>query len=343
METFPPDYLENALTLSESEKELRYDFYKWLPDIIIDCHAHANGKDAVLNISNSTLKRVHSSFPGYSIEDSILVSETLYLDKNVRYLRFANPYKGIDHIKANNYLLENSPLADTVALTGLPDNLEYTLAEIATEKYAALKMYLYYFEPPANKVLDYFPLPVLDLVQRLSIPIILHTPTPLNKCINEILNIIYEFPKLKIVLAHLGRHTHATDESAASYYKLAQYPQISADTSMATSPDVLEQVLKAFGSDRVMFGTDEPFNLLRYIRYEHPKFGERLVSTYPYHWLDENQRLTYGYLAEGAYHVHWQSLQAIRACIIKLYPHKIDEIKQMLFAENAMRVFSLFK
>jgi len=343
MEPAIMEYLHDSLVLSEKEMALRAEFSQWLPPEIIDCHAHANGKDVVRNLSNVTLKRVHSSFPYHSIQDSISVLHTLYLSQRPRLLRFANPYKGIDHRSANKYLLENSPSTDRVALTGIPDDVSYTLDQLNTGRYAALKMYLYYFEPPATKIIEYFPLPILVEAQQLSIPIILHTPKSLFGCIDELLGIIDQFPRLNIVLAHVGRHTSATRESFAAYQKLASHHQVTVDTSMATSSEIFEQVLELLGPNRVLFGTDEPFNLLRYVRYQHPDLGDRLVSTYPYRWLDEKQRQEYGHLANGAVHIHWQSLDAIRSSIMKSFPNRIDEVKRLIFHDNAQRVFSLFE
>ena len=336
-------YMADALRFSSEEYKLRAELNDWLPDEIIDCHAHANEANVVLQLSGNALTWVYSSFPDFSIQDSLRVHRMFYGAKRVSSLRFANPYKGIDHRKANTYLINNSPKQDRVALCGLPDDVIYTVQEIQNRQYTAVKMYPNYFEPPAKTIIDFFPCEVLEAAQNFGIPIILHPPKPLAACLDEILGISKNFPKLGIVLAHLGRHYEATSASLAAYQVLAPYNQIVLDTSMVPSANVLKQVFTTLGPERVLFGSDEPMNLLRYVEYHHPDLGRRIMSAYPYHWLDEKHRQQYGYLADGVVHLHWQVLSSIRTAILEKFPTNIGRVKSLVFSENSQRVFPLFR
>jgi len=333
---------EDALILSSEEKQLRAELNEWLPDLIIDCHAHANGTNAVKKLPRGTLERVHSSFPDFGIEDSLRMRRVLYFGKKVHTLRFSNPYRGIDHRSANAYLTRNSPIDDQVALCGLPDDLSYTVNEIYSGDYTALKMHPFYFEPPAQTISKCFPDEILMAAQHAGLPIILHVPVPLSSCLGQVLEMTRRFPKLAIILAHLGRERKAAFASLAAYEALLSHPRIVGDVSMVSSSQVITQALNVLGPERILFGSDEPFNLLRYVSYQHPQLGERYVSQYPYHWLDEEQRQEYGHLAKNAVHLHWQVLLAVKMAIAETYPYDADAVKNSIFSENAQRVFPNF-
>ncbi len=336
------DYLRDALTFTNEEVRLRKEINDWLPEAIIDVHTHANGPSVVGRLSANALTWVYSSFPDFSLEDSARVQEHFHPNKQIRYLRFANPYKGIDHVQANMYLCSKIPSKDRVAVVALPDRPEYTLREISSQKYVAVKSYPNYFEPPVRKIRDFFTLDILAAAVQADIPIILHVPSPLAICVEELLSIIREFPKLKIVLAHLGRHSHATDQSLAAFEALQPFEKVVVDTSMSPSPGVLKQVFKTFGINRVLYGSDEPMSLLRFVEYAHPTLGRRIMSNYPYHWLNPDQHREYGHLGKGAVHLHWQVLQAIREVLMELYPLESNEAKQLVFHDNALRFFPGF-
>jgi len=333
-------YFIDALNFSQREIELRMDFDHWLPDMIIDCHAHANGEGCVGNIPEVIAKEPRGSFPSYSIDDSLKMKSVFHPTTNVRTLRFSNPYLGINHRCANQYLLRSSPITDAVALLGLPDNIDYTIRELRTSRYAGLKMYPFYRYPPFTAVLEVFPDPILKVAEETRTPIILHLPQPLYKSVDEVRDLATRYPDLAIVIAHLGRQNIPTDETRAAYFNVADFDNVVFDTSMVVSAEIIEQVFDAVGPHRVLYGSDEPCSMLRYTRYMHPTKGFRCATSYPYHWLAEDERLEYGHLGRDAVHIHWQSLLAIRSTIEKLYLSNLDEVKTLVFYANSRRIFS---
>lgn len=73
----------------------------------------------------------------------------------------------------------------------------------------------------------------------------------------KLAHILDRFPRLEVVAAHLGGYS-AWDEAAA---ELAGRPNVWYDTSSALwamSPERASELIHAYGSDRVMFGTDYP-------------------------------------------------------------------------------------
>ena len=73
----------------------------------------------------------------------------------------------------------------------------------------------------------------------------------------RIARILRAFPRLKLIGAHLGGWS-VWDEAARV---LPDYPNLVVDSSSSfymLSPDRAKDILRAYGSKRVMFGTDYP-------------------------------------------------------------------------------------
>jgi hypothetical protein len=254
-------------------------------------------------------------------------------------LRFAKTFRGVDHRKVNEFLLKESPIEDRIALFGLPDDVDYTVAMLAHPRVSALKMYWSYLEPPATRIYEFFPPPVLEEAQTLGLPIILHLPRVITKCAKDLEQLLADFPRLRVVLAHLGVTKFVIPGLEEVYRKVAEYPQVTMDTSLVPSADVVALSVKTFGIGRIMFGSDEPLHLLRAKAYEHPVLGQRIMTEYPYHWLDPKEHAEFRSVAAGAPHSHWTCLSAIREALEKLSKGERRVAKERLFCGNAKYFF----
>lgn len=327
-------YLEYASVLTEEEKGLVEEFGEWLPDEIIDCHAHCNLPEHVLSVSDSTFNHMMSTFPSFTLEESKQWHHLLHPTKTIRSLRFAKTFRGIDHKAANDYLLKRSVEEDRIALYGMYDDPEYTIAMLAHPRVSALKMYFSYVQPPATEIYQYFPKSVLEVAQDLNIPIVLHPPKRITVCLDQILQLVKDFPRLRVCLAHLSLSKSVVPGLEEAFAALAAYPQINFDTALVPSSDQVAMALRIVGSDRIMYGSDEPLHLIRSFPFTHPELGERLATQYPYHWVNYDEHLKYKHLAADATHAHWLSLQAIKEALVQ-FPKTKKELKQKLFFENA--------
>lgn len=328
-------YLEYARLFTEAEKDIIREFTEWLPEMIIDCHAHCNLPEHVRSINDRAHNHMLSTFPSFSLEESKKWHALLHPEKFIRSLRFPTIFRGIDHRAANLYLLERSDAQDRIALYGLPDDLEYTIGMLAHPRVSAFKMYYSYLEPPATEIYQYFPKVVLEVAQTRNIPIILHPPRRIIMCLDQILKLVEDFPRLRICLAHLSLTKTAVPGLEEAFAIIARYPQVYFDTALVPSVEVVTMALRIVGSDRIMYGSDEPLHLIRSVPYIHPQRGERLATEYPYHWVDLTEHHEYKHIAVGATHAHWQALQAIKGAV-SIFPQKEQEaIKQKIFHDNA--------
>lgn len=328
-------YFEYARALTGKEEDLLREFQEWLPSTIIDCHAHCNLPEHVRSIDDRAYNHMLSTFPSFSLEESKEWHALLHPGKNVRSLRFPKTFRGIDHRAANLYLLKESDMQDRIALYGLPDDPEYTIGMLGHPRVSALKMYYSYLEPPATEIYQYFPKVVLEEAQRMDIPIVLHPPRRITACLDQILTLARGFPRLRICLAHLSLTKSVVPGLEEVFTAIAQLPCVHFDTALVPSAEVVAMALRIVGSDRIMYGSDEPLNLIRSTPYMHPEKGERLATEYPYHWVDVSDYQAYKHLASGITHAHWQALQAVRTAVSNLPEEEQDGVKQKLFHDNA--------
>ena len=100
---------------------------------------------------------------------------------------------------------------------------------------------------------------VYELCEEAGVPICLHTgdyrfdySNP-----NRIFTVLKTFPKLKLIGAHFGGWS-VWEEAVR---KLADFPNLRVDTSssfFALSPEKAKELIHAYGSERIMFGSDYP-------------------------------------------------------------------------------------
>lgn len=332
-------YLKYAKSFTGVERQLKEEFEEWLPETIIDCHAHSGLPEHIRKIDESVYGRPFSAFPSFTLEESKEWHVLLHPGKTIRTLRFPMAFRGIDHKAANIYLLTQSPKQDRIALYGLPNDPEYTIGMLGQPRVSALKMYYCYLDPPATEIYQYFSKIILEVAQSLGIPIILHLPKKITDSYGQILQLVKDFPNLKICLAHLGSVKYPTPGLEQAFSAITHRPLISLDTSLISSSDVISMALRIFDSERVMYGSDEPLNLMRFVIYEHPRLGDRLTAEYPYHWLNLAEYKEFKSLAAGATHAHWKSLYAIKSAIGTLRKNVREETKQKIFHNNAKHFF----
>lgn len=333
------DYYAHAYNLTGEEVGIRDSLMEWLPDQIIDAHAHCNLKSHVISISDHAFGHMLSTFPYFTLESSERLHQLFFPGKSIRSLRFPKTFRGLDHRAANNYLLENSPASDRIALFGLPEDVEYTCRMLRHSRVSALKMYWSYVNPSAETIYQIFPPEVLEEAVALGVPIVLHLPKMIVRTIDDLLKVINDFPRLQIVLAHLGLSKMVSSGLNEAMESAAQSSSVFMDTALNPSGPVVSMALRHFGTERIMFGSDEPLNLIRSVAYEHPENGQRIVTDIPYHWVDPKEYQTYGHLAQGAIHSHWKSLLAIREAVEHLTVSERSAAKEALFKKTAEAVY----
>jgi hypothetical protein len=333
-------YFDHARDLSFEEMGLIREFAAWLPKVIIDCHGHCNLREHAEHIGERAFHHMYSTFPGFDLKQSQEWLDILHPGTVVQSMRFAHAFKGINHKAANDYLLNNNPAQDAVALYGIPDDVEYTNHMLADPRVSALKMYYAYFDPPATQIYQYFPPAILKRAEKLGKPIILHPPRRITDCMDQIEKLVSDFPDLKICLAHMGLNKTVVPGLEEAFEKLAKYPNVYFDTSLVPSAEVIAMGMRIMGPERIMYGADAPLHLVRSVAFTHPESGVvRLATKFPYHWVNPGEHEEFKHLAEGVVHAHWGQLTAIRDAVEALPPAVRQEVKENVFYNNAKRFY----
>lgn len=173
--------------------------------------------------------------------------------------------------------------------------------------------------------------------------IILHLPETLVKCEKHLERLLLDFPRQRVVLAHMGVSATSTLDDLGIYSKLSCYENLFMDTSMVIDSMTLKQIFKCFPLQRIMYGTDLPLSLVRGQSYKHPEFGLRIFSSYPYHWINrrevEGQGVKLSKLKPML--IHWQALLSLEDAIRFIVTKKQQEkVKEMIFFSTAKEVYS---
>ncbi len=103
----------------------------------------------------------------------------------------------------------------------------------------------------------YYPSPeflkdVIELSIKLDMPILFHSLWGDMGNVKNIENVASSFPQAKIVIAHL-KESGCIDVAR-------KHDNVYIDTSYCPHPRRIEQVVDAIGPDRILFGSDFPFN-----------------------------------------------------------------------------------
>ncbi len=334
------EYLNFARSFDSKEIQLIREFEEWLPEKITDCHAHCCLPEHVNRISEEMYSLPVSSFPSFSLEESREWQKIMHPKKKISSLRFSIPLIGIDHRATNSYLLRNSSQDDKVAIFGLPEDTEYTIKMIKESGALALKSYYFSGKNHLTRIYDYFPQEVLSVAQEKEMPIILHLPTKITKCFDQISKTVSDFPRLKICIAHLGLEKKVNQRVRETFTNTAKYENIFFDTSLISSPEVIKSAIDIFGVERVLYGSDEPLNLVRFVIYEHPILGDRLLTKYHYHWVNTEEHFQFQHLLSDVVHSHWNALSGIKRAINKFPLKRREVIKEKVFYSNARSFFS---
>lgn len=333
------NYYCYAMDLTKEEREIQKEILDWLPDKIIDSHVHCGTEKEVIRIEDRVLQHMASTYLSHTVQESKMLHDKFFPGKNVFNLKFPFVIRGIDYKQTNEYLLKNTDKKDRIALYGIPDDVDYTIDSLETGQYSALKMYYSYFNPSATKIYEYFKPEILEVCEHLRIPIILHLPSSIINCFPQIEQLITDFPYLKLVIAHMGLQKVSSPRLLEIFNKLRSFENTYLDNAMVPSSEIIINAIDLLGSQRIIYGSDEPLNLIRVNVYVNPVLGERYISDYPYHWLDKNEVKQYKHLSIAKVSMLWKVLFSMKRSVASFPKNEQNLIKERLFYYNAKNLF----
>jgi hypothetical protein len=206
-----------------------------------------------------------------SIEEANLGYSLLFPGRAVSYLAFGIPYAEC-HIEENNHYLSMGLQGSTSAALALthPHWPSERVAEILrAPKIIGIKPYqdlIPGFSGEDVSVFEFCPREHLTVLNEVGGWLTLHLPrrerlADVNN-LAEIKLIREEFPRVVLVVAHIGR-SYAGRYARQGIAPLADDPGILFDTSAILNPGVYAVALERVGPSRLLFGTDLPILYMR--------------------------------------------------------------------------------
>lgn len=277
---------ESIWPVSETERTIREALIKRLPHKITDVHTHLG----CFHHFHGNLQEL-APIPGHTY---IAASKEYHKnasrwwgDKDYRQIAFAFPTPGIDIVYANRYVLETASGESRVIPFAVVDlrqeSRKEVLEEIRSNRFAGLKLHpaLYDKRPTLRGM---FTEEILELIREQQIPTIVHLPEILNPDIIRELDAVSEliFPG-SIILSHCGNVRHREHLNGLH---LVSQPNVFFETSTVTDTWVISSFLELAGPEKMLFGSDSPFNAT-YAQYHQTRRGPRLLTARRYNWVSD--------------------------------------------------------
>ena len=102
---------------------------------------------------------------------------------------------------------------------------------------------------------------VMNAIDKLKVPVVFHSGFGTSPEVFE--SIATAYPKLQIIVAHIGVNFDFESRNAYGYPELAirlasEFPNVFLDTAAVYLHRYIEKAVKALGPERIVFGSDSP-------------------------------------------------------------------------------------
>ena len=256
------------------EEELR-DF---LPEKMLDIHTHVYKREFFAPPKPGAHIKVRWSglvARNNPIEDLQETYRLMFPGKDVKALMFISGKTGQDE--------NNAYLSQVSKETGWPalyySRPEYSADEVEKRiregSFLGVKSYLSlapsYIPAKEVRIFDFFPHHQLERLNEMGAICMCHIPRDgrLKDSVNvaQIAEIKERYPKLRFIVAHIGR-AYVKEDIGNAFETLDKYPDLMYDFSANCCDYAIREVIRHAGVKHVMFGTDMPILRMRTHRIE---------------------------------------------------------------------------
>ena len=327
----------------------------WTPPVIFDAHVHLGPPEVMGPLSAERRKLPLATFAHLTLEGLEAWYEELFSGKRIAGLiAFPFPLQEVDIEAANRYLIEvmrREPQVKGFALAHPTDAgrtiamLEEALA--AGVRFAGIKPY---FDLLGKGVFDcamseFIPEDLLRLMDCERLILMLHTSrTGMGERENQdyLRDVLERFPRLRVILAHMGRYLAIDEFFRFCDSGLLSYPTLYLEMSSASRPEVYARVLgHAEVLDRLLFGSDLPFGLITGVEAGLVEGIPIFLTRDQYAWSSPSLHEVAGLRSDDLTYNTYHTIKAFKDALDsrRLSPERADAIKRAVFHENAASLF----
>ncbi|WP_213581147.1 amidohydrolase family protein [Paenibacillus sp. J2TS4] len=247
----------------------------FLPERFIDIHTHVWLDSFRLQTTNAPVRAVTWPYlvaQENPIEHLFETYRLMFPGKEVTPLIFSQVSLEYD-INAGNEYVSNCAKEHRLPslMVTMPGQSASEFEEgIERGGFLGCKVYLNFAEsyiPEKEiRIYDFLPPHQLEVLNRRGWMAMLHIPRdgrlkdPVN--LAQMLEIERKYPSLKLIIAHVGR-AYCPEDVGNAFEILAETKNMVFDFSANTNSYVFEQLIKAVGPKRILFGSDLPILRLR--------------------------------------------------------------------------------
>ena len=245
----------------------------FLPEKMIDIHTHVWLDRLKKNVKRDRVVSWPSLVAKENpIEDHLECYKLLFPGKQVTPMIFSSLVNAESADGLNDYVSRCARQHDLPALLfTVPEwSAEQVERKVEDGGFLGIKVYLNlspaYLPRQEIRIYDFLPPHQLELLQEKRWIVMLHIPRdarlrdPVN--LAQILEIEHRYPGVRVILAHVGR-AYCNQDVGNAFDLLKQTERLVVDFSANTNAWVFEQLIRALGPKRVLFGSDLPILRMR--------------------------------------------------------------------------------
>lgn len=339
-----------GINVTEYDKFIyKEELFDFLPDKMIDAHVHlwleGMDREGDRESRKGMVDWTKIVAPDCSVEDLLQSYSQMFPGKSVKPVIFGWP--SMDLEKTNAYAADVSAKYGFPALfcTNWDTPAEVIREAITSGRFVGIKPYLNnspaYIPAGEIRIFDFLPHEHLKVCDELGAVVMLHIPRakrlgdPVN--LAQMVEIDERYPNAKTIIAHIGR-AYCEEDFGDGFEVMAKTRNLYFDFTANCLDLAIENIIKAVGPGRVMFGSDMPITKMRMYRIVEDGHYINVVPRGLYGDVsyDKNMRETD---EEKITTFMYEELLAFKRASLKLGLTK-DEIAAIL-GTNASKLFSM--